>query len=244
MRQLLLAEAGALARLSFYPPGLRQAAHSHERTHVSIIIAGSIREVSAGRDEIGSASQLKLRPYECTHQVTFGPQGALILAIDADHIISRAKASGWIHRNVSATERTVLNRMLNDRVAFDLVIEDFILDLIARIETESFRGPPPRWLLHARARLIEDPANIRIDALARTAGVHRAHLARAFQYWFKTSPSSFRRRSMLSGAIASVASGRSAASAALAAGFADQSHLCRTMRDLVGTTPHRLLRRM
>ncbi len=62
-------------RLSFYPPGLRQAAHRHERAHMSIVIAGTLREVGAGRDEIGFASALTLRPYEFTHQVDFGPQG-------------------------------------------------------------------------------------------------------------------------------------------------------------------------
>jgi len=49
--RLLLAAAGTHARLSFYPPGLRQSAHLHEHAHVSIIIAGAIRERSAGRDE-------------------------------------------------------------------------------------------------------------------------------------------------------------------------------------------------
>ncbi|MGH8242844.1 MAG: helix-turn-helix domain-containing protein [Steroidobacteraceae bacterium] len=243
MRRLLLAEAGTFARLSFYPPGLRQAAHSHERAHVSIIVAGSIREVSAAGDEIGSALQFNLRPYQSTHRVIFGPQRALILAANVEHIITRETASGWIHRNLSAAERALLKCMLDDRLASNVDIEGPIHDLLAGIEEESFRGAPPRWLLQARARLIEDPTNARIDALARTASVHRAHFARAFQHWFKTSPSAFQRRAMLSRAIACVASGQSHALAAHAAGFADQSHMCRTMRSLIGTTPHRLLRR-
>jgi methylphosphotriester-DNA--protein-cysteine methyltransferase len=48
---------------------------------------------------------------------------------------------------------------------------------------------------------------------------------------------------MLSRAIAAMASGHGLALAAHIAGFADQSHLCRTMRNIIGTTPHRLLRR-
>lgn len=243
MQRLPLASVGAVARLSFYPPGQRQAAHSHERAHVSIIIAGSIREVSSGRDEIGLASQLNLRPYDSTHQVEFGPQGALILAVDIEHIVARATASGWIHRNLSATQRALVNWVLGDCAARNMDVRDPVLDLVAAIEAESFQGLPPRWLLRARERLIEDPAGARIDALARASNVHRAHLARAFQHWFKASPSSFRRRAMLSRAIAAIASGQSLALAAHAAGFADQSHLFRIMRNLIGTTPHRLLRR-
>jgi AraC family transcriptional regulator len=244
LERVLLADAGTLARLSYYPAGMRQGAHTHERAHVSIIVAGSIREVSAGRDEIGSAAQLNLRPYESTHEVVFGPQGALILAVDIDDAVARATTSGWIHRKLTAAERALVSRMLGDRREADFDVEAIIHDLMAGIETESFRGSPPRWLSQARVRLMEDPANTRIDALARNASVHRAHFARAFQHWFRTSPSTFRRRAMLSRAIAAAASGQCLAAAAQAAGFADQSHLCRAMRSLIGTTPSRLLRRM
>lgn len=243
MQRLPLAAAGTLARLSFYPPGLRQPAHSHERAHVSIMVAGSIREVSAGRDEIGSALQLNLRPCETRHQVEFGPQGALILEVGVEHVVTRAKASGWIHRELCVGQRALLNWVLAEREACGADVGDCIQDLVAGIEAESLQGPAPGWLTRARDCLIEDPASWRIDALARAASVHRAHLARAFQHWFKTSPSLFRRRAMLSRAIAAVASGQSLALAAYAAGFADQSHLCRAMRNMIGTTPYRLLRR-
>jgi AraC-like DNA-binding protein len=45
----------------------------------------------------------------------------------------------------------------------------------------------------------------------------------------------------LTRAIASIASGESLVMAAHAAGFADQSHLCRTMRAMFGTTPARMV---
>lgn len=244
MRPLPLTAAGTRARLWFYPPGLRQPAHSHERAHVSIIIGGSIREVSACRDEIGSTLQLILRPYATTHKVEFGPQGALILAVDVEHIVTRTTASGWIHRDLSVAQRALLNWVLAEGVKSDADVGDCIQDLVAGIETESLQGSAPRWLMQARERLIADPASARIDALARAAGVHRAHFARTFQHWFRTSPSLFRRRAMLNRAIAAVVSGQSLVSAAHTAGFADQSHLCRTMRSLFGTTPYRLLRRV
>ena len=242
MHQLPLAAADTRARLSFYPPGLRQPAHSHDRAHVSIIIGGSIREVSAGHDEIGYALQLRLRPCETRHQVEFGPQGALILAVDVEHAATRAPVNGWIHRDLSGAQRVLLNWVLAEGTPPVADVSDCIEDLMASIETESLHGSPPSWLTRARERLMADPAGVRIDELARAAGVHRAHFARAFQHWFKTSPSLFRRRAMLSHAIAAVAAGESFVSAAGAAGFADQSHLCRTMRSLIGTTPYRLLR--
>jgi AraC-like DNA-binding protein len=243
VRPLPLAAAGAHARLCFYPPRLRQAAHVHEYAHVSIIVGGSIREVCAGRDEIGFGSQLRLRPYQIEHQVEFGPQGALILAVDVEHIVARTTASSWIHRDLSVAQRVLLKWVLAEGVSSDVDVGDCIQDLLAGIEAESLRGSPPAWLTQARERLIEDPANVRIDLMARAAGVHRAHFARSFQHWFRTSPSLFRRRAMLTRAIAAIASGERLVAAAHAGGFADQSHLCRTMRSMIGTTPDRLVPR-
>jgi AraC-like DNA-binding protein len=243
-QHLQLAAVGTLARLSFYPPGVRQSAHSHEHAHISIIIAGSIREVSGGRDETGFQSALILRPDEFTHQVQFGPQGALMLAVDVESTVARTTASRWIHRDLSLAQRTLVSWVLAEGTACETDVDDCIQDLVAGIETESLRGSPPLWLIRARERLTNDPAGARIDALARAAGVHRAHFARAFQHWFKAPPSSFRRRAMLGRALAAVASGQCLALAAESAGFADQSHLCRTMRSLIGTTPYRLLRRV
>ena len=241
MRPLPLAAAGTSARLWFYPPRLRQAAHSHERAHVSILIGGSIREACGGRDEIGVGSQLRLRPYEIRHEVEFGPEGALILAVEVEHLVARTTASSWIHRDLSVAQRVLLKWVLTDGVTAGADVGDCIQDLVASIETESLRGSPPAWLTQARARLMDDPASARIDSLARAAGVHRAHFARAFQHWFRTSPSLFRRRAMLTRAIAAIASGQRPVLAAHTGGFADQAHLCRTMRSMIGTTPNRLL---
>lgn len=243
-QRIQLAAAGTIARLSFYPPGLRQAAHSHDATHVSIIITGSVREVSPDRDEIGSALQLNLRPYEMIHRVEFGPHGALILRVDVPHRAGQRTFRGWVHGAESAAQRTLLRLVLGDCVWRDPDTSESIEELVATIEAEPFRGAPPGWLSQARERLLESPADARITALARAAGVHRTHFARAFTHWFKASATAVRRRAMLSRAIAAIAAGEGLAAAALAAGFADQSHMCRTMNSVIGTTPQRLLRRM
>jgi AraC family transcriptional regulator len=241
VQRLPLAAAGTRARLSFYPPDLRQAAHSHARAHVSIVIAGTVREVSGTRDEIAFPSTLTVRPYEITHHVEFGPQGALILSVDVDDAIS-TKPNSWNRCNLSAAQRTLLSWVLAQGGAREADADECIRDLMAGIEREHFRGSPPSWLIRARERLTSEP-DVRIDELARAAGVHRAHFARAFQHWFKAPPSLFRRRALLCRALAELASGQSLAAAACNAGFADQSHLSRFMRATFGVTPRRLLRR-
>jgi AraC family transcriptional regulator len=242
MQCLLLAAAGTGARLSFYPPGLRQAPHHHEQAHVSIVIAGAIRERTTNRDETGFASALTLRPHETRHEVEFGPHGALILAVDLDDRVAPVTAKGWIHRKLTSAQRTLLHWVVADGTAA-VDVGDCIHDLLADIETESLRGLPPLWLIRAREQLANDPVGTRIDALAEATGVHRAHFSRAFHHWFGISPSLFRRGAMLSLAIAAIAAGGSVAQAAYSAGFADQSHFCRSMRSTLGVTPGRLLRR-
>ena len=212
------------------------------RTSRSSSLAPSAN-ASADREQIGFASALTLRPQEIAHEVEFGPQGALILSVDVEDRLARAATKGWIHRNLTSVQRTLLQRVLSEDAASEADIDDCIQDLLAGIETESLRGLPPQWLVRAREQLSNDPAGTRIAALARAAGVHRAHFARAFQHWFGMPPSMFRRGAMLNLAIAAIASGQSIAGAAHSAGFADQSHFCRSMRSTIGATPRRLLRR-
>ncbi len=77
--------------------------------------------------------------------------------------------------------------------------------------------------------------------LAREAGVHRVHLARAFRDHFGESVTLFARRVRLEAAQRLIAAGGiSLAQAAARAGFADQSHLTRVMRAALGLTPGRM----
>jgi AraC family transcriptional regulator len=238
-----LAAGATRARLTFFPPGLRQATHRHDRTHISIIIAGAMRETSGGREQVGTVSAVILRPEEVSHQVQFGPRGALTLAVDVNDPFERTCMSGWVHAQLTPSQRTLLQWVLAEGGTRDGDVSDCLDDLIAGIESETLRGSPPAWLIRAHDELVSTPAGTRIDALARAVGVHRAHFARAFQHWFNAPPSLFRRRAMLSHAIAAMASGESIASASSIAGFADQSHLNRAMRGAIGVTPRRLLRR-
>jgi AraC family transcriptional regulator len=76
---------------------------------------------------------------------------------------------------------------------------------------------PPRWLTRVTERLAADGPEPSVRQLAREAGVHPVHVARACAL-------------LLSNRV-------SIAEAAAAAGFADQSHLTRALKSVLGETP-------
>jgi AraC-like DNA-binding protein len=80
-----------------------------------------------------------------------------------------------------------------------------------------------------------------IGELERAADLDRWSLARQFRAAFGTSPSRFRTMRQLDQVRRLMRSGTSLADAALAAGFADQSHMARQFKRAYGLTPARWL---
>jgi AraC-like DNA-binding protein len=79
--------------------------------------------------------------------------------------------------------------------------------------------------------------NVGLDELAAAAGVSRFHLIRVFQRRYGLTPFAYQRNRRIEKARAVLRTGKSIADAAAAAGFADQSHLGRSFRAVMGSTP-------
>lgn len=90
----------------------------------------------------------------------------------------------------------------------------------------------------ARSLLADTAAeDLSADRLAEAAGCSRFALYRAFRAEYGMSPSDFRRQLRLRDARQLLAAGSTAAEAAAATGFADQSHLHRWFVRCYGVTP-------
>jgi AraC-like DNA-binding protein len=95
-------------------------------------------------------------------------------------------------------------------------------------------------LLRVRSLIAARPADrYPVGELERVADLDRWSLARQFRAAFGTSPSRFRTLRQLDSVRRLVISGSSLADAALAAGFADQSHMSRQFKRAYGLTPAR-----
>lgn len=92
----------------------------------------------------------------------------------------------------------------------------------------------------ARARAFLDrhfAEPLTLEAVAAAVGLSRFHLVRAFARRYGLTPHAWLLRRRVNHAKALLRAGRPPAEAALASGFADQSHLGLYFRRLVGMTP-------
>lgn len=120
-------------------------------------------------------------------------------------------------------------------------IEDRLAQLIgtARSHQGTHEKRRPRWVDGARERISDCPHGpLRVTDLAREAGVHPVHFARTFRHFIGVRPAEYRRRARVATACRLAASASLPLSqVALAAGFADQSHMTRAFGRVLGIAP-------
>ncbi len=117
--------------------------------------------------------------------------------------------------------------------------EMLCLELLAKIDRPAAERKRPRWLSRVVEMLHNDAVtDISVDELSRAAGVHPVHLARTFRKFYASSPKEYmlgRRVERAAHALAVTPNGLT--DIALATGFADQSHLSKHFRRILGVPP-------
>lgn len=241
-RDRTLCETAAFtARLVHYAPGVRHAEHEHSRAQISFLLLGDALEIVGPRAAEVSVAASGIKPAGIRHAAAFGRNGALMLAFDlADGVepgpFDWSEPCRWrmLPPSLLGLIGTALGRG-------SLADGDVYWDILAHGQEEACRGRPvPGWLGRARERIADDPADADIAALAAEAGVHRVHFSRSFQRAFGMAPSLYRQRCMAARGLSGVLAKDPLADAAAAAGFADQSHMTRTMRKQTGLNPRQL----
>ncbi len=122
-----------------------------------------------------------------------------------------------------------------------LAIEGLILELAAELSRAAQREDAliPGWIARIHDLLCDRFAEeLSITLLAQEAQVHPVYLNAAFRKHFHCSIGAFVRRRRLAWAASQLVQTRkSVTEIAIAAGFADQSHLCRMLKQCTGLTP-------
>ncbi|MGP3969803.1 helix-turn-helix transcriptional regulator [Streptomyces sp. 6N223] len=136
----------------------------------------------------------------------------------------------------------------------DFAATERLLDLIGRVVTRAVTGPTPagtpvtgrdRALVAEARRVIDEghPAARGLLPLAELLGVSPYRLSRAFTRELGVSLTCYRNRVRVATALDRLEAGETHLGALAAdLGFADQPHLCRTIRTHLGTTPAALRR--
>lgn len=222
--------------------------HEHSVAATSVVLEGHVWERVRRREEIGGPFSMVTKPAGVVHENRFGPDGARMLLVELSESVSEAlgmRSWGWGHGTALALPAARLVRATR-RAAEGEAIGGALDDVLATLADETDpsapgTSAPPRWLREVRERLHDEAAAPpSVAALADMAGVHRVTLARAFRRHLGCSTTDYLRRLRVRTAAAALATTDiPIAHVALDAGFADQSHLTRALKEAVGTTPAR-----
>jgi AraC family transcriptional regulator len=201
--------------------------HRHARSYAALVLEGRYEEISVDGPFVCEPGVLVVHPAHHAHANVFSAAGARVLNIPLPGTWGDYRVS--LPRDPSALERLMRR---DPRGACEALHET--------TATATPRALPP-WLRHM-ARLLRELPDERDDAppvraAARLVGRSPAHASRAFRVHFGVGPSAYRREFRLRAAFRELRGADPLGEVALAAGFADQSHLGRDLKRATGMTP-------
>ena len=236
---------------TLYAPYQEIPPHATTWPDLCLALAGGYEE-RLGQTRLRCESvSLVFHPAGDVHSDRISDRGSRCLTVQIDPSLLRSAAPVV----VSPDSFTVPRRGVPTQVAFELAAEFEIRDDLSAVAVESavlallgelaslpgleLRGTAPPWLERAREQVHDEFARrLSLETLARTAGVHRVHLARAFRNHFGCTVGTYIRQRRLEFACRElVATPAPLSEIALSAGFADQSHFTNTFRHRIGMTP-------
>lgn len=233
-----------------YPRQLKQVRHTHRFASFSFVLAGDYLEKFSRKTIQREPSTIIFHPPEESHAVDFESNVRILsvgfdfarLAKIQEHSNVLDEAASLQTGNIDYLGRKLCREFEAPDVFSALAIEGLILEILA----EAARGKNledekqmPRWLAAARDYLHDNfTDSLSIETAARVAGVHPVHLARVFRRRFGCTVGEYVRRLRVDFANRQILSSNAPLSEiALAAGFADQSHLNKTFKAVFGRTP-------
>lgn len=233
-----------------YSPKLKQPRHTHSAASLSFVLAGGYIENYGNRAMERTASTIVFHPPQESHAVDF-QDGARILSVEiafrklADIREQTAVFDASLsHRNEAISHLGHrLHREFCRMDAFSaLSIEGLILEILAEASRCRMPAPDkksPQWLTRAKDFLHDNfSESVTTETLAEIADVHPVHLARVFRQRYDCTVGEYLRRLRVEFARRQIqATDLPLSEIALAAGFADQSHLNKTFKSLLNLTP-------
>jgi len=201
-------------------------AHAHDEWRLVVVLAGAFDErTDSGTRQCAATSVIVRAPGE-EHVDLFRAPLTRYASMVLPELPLRATTMG--------------STPLTARLTRALTRGDSPHRLMSRILEEAIEPRPVDDRVRiARETIERDYASpLRMSALARAAGLHRATLGRAFHDAYGCTPAEFLRYTRVRAAMSAIAlRSETPASVALRCGFYDQSHFANAFRRVTGMTP-------
>lgn len=232
-----------------YPADSEMPRHTHEVSHISVVLRGNYTERCGQNERDCEPSMLIVHPPDESHSVAFHKAGARVFSVhlkpkwvervrDYSKILDAPNALRGLPSSLAIRLYREFCEM--DAVA-PLVIESLALEIVAEASRQASLSEKriPRWLEQVRevlhARFDE---NVVFAELAAVAGVHPVYLAREFRRHFRCTMGEYVRRLRVEIACRLIAkSDIPLNEIAARVGFYDQSHFTNAFKRQTGLTP-------
>ena len=241
----------AAAKEVRYAPKTVLPNHIHEKPYFCAVLKGSYAGKYGSKFQEGHAAETVFRPAGETHTVRFHDVEARLLRIELPgRIIQRAAeccrglavSSNFVSGRLTwLAKRVWAESQLSDPCS-QLAVEGLLLEMLAEVSKQ--RAPRvervPPWLLRVKKQIEETSVDgLSVEGLAQSANVHPVYLITAFKRAFRSTPGEFQRQMRVRKAeeLMMKAPDMPLSEIALATGFFDQSHFCRTFKQVACVTP-------
>jgi len=230
-----------------YEPLMKAPYHCDRKSRISIILSGGVREIVGNREEAGTPMSIVIKPADARHRNEFSPQGARIVSVcwDANRTPDILSVAGftewrWLH-GTSPASAGIRFLMQLKNAENQSQLEESIIELMADFTNAGMANhqTPPLWLERIAERLRDEYNRaLRVQDLAAAAAVHPVYLARAFRKYYGCSVKEYLHQIRVRRAVQSIAGTHTElAHVAYDEGFADQSHLNRIFKKMLGISP-------
>ncbi len=227
-----------------HPGGLVLPRHSHASACLHFVLSGVYQETTTRGTQAHCAASLLYKPVGELHSNRFPEQGARTLRIEWSEQETRPLGLRTHHLRKDSLG-DLARRILAEYRAPDpftpLAVEGLCLELLtglARTNTGKPNAAEEDLVRRVTAELEQRFAEpLELGELATKYGAHRSHLSRAFRAHHRCTMGEYLRRLRIESVKRRLRSDRSIAEIAVHSGFADQSHLTRVFRRMVGMTP-------
>jgi AraC-like DNA-binding protein len=243
--------AGFSLTEAVYAEGVSLGRHCHANAYLTLVLAGSYREVYEDREFHWNEGALHLLPAGARHENHFATAVRALRVKIEPQAIERLgddsrQALSLPHEITGPLSSWLASRMLREFRSQDdvalLAIEGVLLEMLAESARSSGEGSEtsaPGWLRRVRESLddsyLQAPS---LAALASIGGVHPVHLSREFRKRYRVTIGEYLRKRRIeyaSGLLSN--SGMPMAEIASTCGFSDQSHFCALFKKYSGMTP-------